>query len=158
MYSIEYLERLRRAPRSREVISGSGMVSVGFSALFYDETACFRHIFLEENGLWKQKGQNVPKPVISRLWKHMFWHLSFFTYFWPKRPLEAKRPNSVQNSRFALMKTHVLTPHLFHIFLAKTAETYLGSVGFGSFALELHVFTWFCSPPGLQFNKNILKH
>ena len=38
------------------------------------------------------------------------------------------------------MNTHVLTPHLFHIFLAKTAETYLGPVDFGSFVLKLRVF------------------
>ena len=113
--------------------------------------------FSGQNGLWRQKGQNVPKPAVSRLWKRMFWHLIFFTFFWPKRPLEAKTPKVAQNGRFALMNTHVLTPHLFHIFLAKTAETYLGSVDFGSFVLKLRVFTRFCSPPGLQFNKNHVK-
>ena len=55
------------------------------------------------------------------------------------------------------MKTHVLTPNRFHVFLAKTAETYLGSVAFGSFALKLRVFRWFCSPPGLKLNKNSVK-
>ena len=88
----------------------------------------------------------------------MFWHLIFFTFFWPKRPLEAKRPKRAQNGRFALMKTHILTPHLFHIFLAKTAETYLGSVGVGSFALKLCVFTRFCSPPELQCNKHLINY
>ena len=89
----------------------------------------------------KAKRPNVFNSVVSCLWKRMFWHLIFFTFFWPKWPLEAKRPKRSQNSRFAFMRTHILTPYLFHIFLVKTAETFLGSVGVGSFALKPRVFT-----------------
>ena len=97
MYIYIYIERLRRASPHLMVVSvcaqgGDLWFWTGFSRLFRLKTMCF----YDETFCF---GRCLNKTASA-----------------------SKSAMKCPNGCFTLVKTHVLTPHLFHVFLAKTAS------------------------------------